>query len=158
MKERRELRAPVLPCFLTSTVERTWRANCPALRPGRVLPVRVRFGQALYRHPLRRGRLRFVRGLRRYYGPVRLPRAVRHRRTATGLSDAARGTIRRGRLGDLPVLAHGDSARARGLRPRRAARRLAITTTCLCPSPSEALLPALLALIPRLHTLPAPTP
>src|SRR5260370_26010696 len=158
MKERRELRAPVLPCFLTYTVERTWRANCPAMRPGRVLPVRVPLGQAPYLHPLRRGRLRFVPLLRRYYGPVRLPRAVRHRRTATGLSDAARGTIRRGRLGDLPVLAHGDSARARGLRPRRAARRLAITTTLVWPSASEDSVGALVGLISRLDTLPVRTP
>src|SRR5258708_2640069 len=64
MKERRELRAPVLPCFLTYTVERTWRANCPALRPGRVLPVRVPLGQAPYLHPLRRGRRRRTRGRR----------------------------------------------------------------------------------------------
>ena len=158
MKERRKLRVPVLLCFLTYTVERTWRANCPALCPGRVLPVRVPLGQTPSLHPLRRGRLRVVRRLRRYYGPVRLPRAVHHRCTASGLSDAAPGAIRRGRLGDLPVLAHGDSARARGLRPRRAARRLAITTTCVWPSASDNGVGALVDLISRLNTLPERTP
>jgi hypothetical protein len=58
-----------------------------------------------------RGKLRFVRRHRRYYGPVRLPRVVHHRCAAFGLSDAARHTICGRRLGDLPVLAHGDSGK-----------------------------------------------
>src|SRR6266545_472357 len=45
VEERRELRLPVLSCRFAYTVQRTWRA-APALRPGRVLLVRVPLGQA----------------------------------------------------------------------------------------------------------------
>ena len=56
-----------------------------------------------------------VRRLRWYYAAVRLPRAVHHRRAPVRLPDAARGSISRGRLQDLPVPAHGVSERAQGL-------------------------------------------
>jgi hypothetical protein len=46
VKERSELRLPVLPCCFAYTLERTRRAG-PALCPGRVLLVRVSLGQAL---------------------------------------------------------------------------------------------------------------
>jgi hypothetical protein len=139
-------------------VERTGRADCPALSPGRVLLVHVSRGQAPSLHPLRSGRLRLARGLRGYNGPVRLLRVVHHRRTASGLPDAAHGAIRRGRLGDLPVLAHGDSTRAWGLRPRRAPRRLAFATACVWPSASVNSVGAPECLISRLNTRPVSTP
>jgi hypothetical protein len=40
-------------------------------------------------------------------------------------------------LGDLPVLAQRGSVRARGLRPRRAAPRLALSVRCVLPSASD---------------------
>jgi hypothetical protein len=158
VEERRELCFPVLSCSLAYTVERTGRTFDPALRPGCVLLVRVPLGQAPSLHPLRSGRLRFVRGLRQYYGPVRLPRVVHHRRPAFGLPDAARGTIRRGQLVDLPVLAQEDFARARGLRPRRAVRRLAVAPPTVLPSASANSVGALDCVISRLNTLPVRTP
>ncbi len=57
---------------LTHAVQRTWHAF-PALRQERVLLARVFLGQAPSLHRLRRGLPRFVRRLRRYNGPVRLP-------------------------------------------------------------------------------------
>ena len=136
VKERREPCLSVLSCSLAYTVERTGRTFDPALCPGCVLLARVPLGRAPSLHPLRGGRLRLVRGLRRYNGPVRLPRVVHHRRTASGLPDAAHGAIHRERLADLPVLAQEDSARARGLRPRRVARCLAFSASFVLPSAS----------------------
>ena len=61
---------------------------------------------------LLRGRLpSVVRGLRRYYGPVRLPVVVHHRRVSLDFPDATRP----GQPRALPVLARGVSAHARGL-------------------------------------------
>src|SRR5690606_20243767 len=81
MQERRELRFPILSCCLTYSLERTLHAGS-ALSPRRVLLSRVPLGQAPSLHSLRHRRLGFVRALLRYYGPVRLPVVVRHRRTS----------------------------------------------------------------------------
>jgi hypothetical protein len=94
MQERGEPHRPVCSCCLTYPLQRTGHAG-PARCPVRVLLVRVPFGQAPFLHRLRgrrpsvlcafaHGGVGFVRRLRGYYGPVRLPRAVRHRRTPFG--------------------------------------------------------------------------
>ncbi len=66
--------------------------DSPALCPEPVSLQRIPFGQAPSLHPLRGDRCRMtrvasrgvpvVRGLRRYYGPVRLPVSVHHRRVS----------------------------------------------------------------------------
>ena len=64
----------------------------PILCPVRVLPWQISFGQPPSLHPLRRRlglvqrRVYFVRGLRRYYGSVRLPAPVHHHRTSLDFS------------------------------------------------------------------------
>ena len=55
----------------------------PALSPGRPLPSRVPLGQTPSLPPLRRPSRSLVRGVLRYYGPVRLPRVVHQRRAST---------------------------------------------------------------------------
>ena len=62
-------------------LERIMRAG-PALRPERVLLSRVPLGQPPSLHPLRRRLPGLVRGLRRYYGAVRLPMTVHQRITS----------------------------------------------------------------------------
>src|SRR6266571_2511239 len=81
MQERREPHLLVPLSNSTYPLQRTGRA-LPVLCPGRGLLARVPFGQAPSLHLLR-GRLpSVVRGLRRYYGPVRLPVVVHHRRVS----------------------------------------------------------------------------
>ena len=61
---------------------RTWHAVSGTVSDGHVLVIRIPLGQAPSLRPLR-GRLPgVVRGLRRYYGPVRLPVSVHHRRVS----------------------------------------------------------------------------
>jgi hypothetical protein len=61
---------------------RTWHAVSGTVSDGHVLVVQIPLGQAPSLRPLR-GRLPdVVRGLRRYYGPVRLPMSVHHRRVS----------------------------------------------------------------------------
>jgi hypothetical protein len=69
VEERRELPLPVPACCLTYTLERTGREG-PALRPGRVLLVRVPLGRAPSLHRLRGRSGDVVRRLPRYYGLV----------------------------------------------------------------------------------------
>ena len=67
-------------CHLTYLLQRTVRA-APALRPERVLLVPVPLGQSPSLRLLRRRLMAgFVRRLLRYYGTVRLPMSVHHRR------------------------------------------------------------------------------
>jgi hypothetical protein len=83
------------------------------------------FGQAPSLHPLRRQqRAAVVRGLRGYYGPVRLPAAVHRRRVLVG---SRRGPVpwRRSeagspgfRQGNRCFPSRGACVRAWGLRPR----------------------------------------
>src|SRR3989304_3497280 len=61
---------------------RTWHAGNGTVSDGHVLVVRIPFGQAPSLHPLRDRLPGVVRGLRRYYGPVRLPVSVHHRRVS----------------------------------------------------------------------------
>ena len=65
----------------TYPLQRTGRAD-PALCPGRVLLTRLPLGPSPSLHRLRNRPFGFVRRLPRYYGTVRLPTPVRHRRSS----------------------------------------------------------------------------
>jgi hypothetical protein len=71
-----------LCCCLTYPLQRTARVF-PARCPGRVLLGQVPFGQTSSLHPLRRRLPGLVRGLRRYFRSVRLPRSVPMRPKST---------------------------------------------------------------------------
>src|SRR5712692_2648322 len=84
--------------------------------------------------PSLRGRLPFlVRLVHRYYDTVRLLQHVRVRRAAFGLRGPAL-IVRPRRAGDLPVLVHVVSQRARVLRLRRTDRPLAFSVAAVLPS------------------------
>src|SRR5450432_499561 len=90
--EAGELRLLVLHGCLPYPPQRTLH-DFPVLCPVRVLPRRLPFGQTPSLHSLRhrhcdfvRRRANFVRGLRHYYGSVRLPASVHHRRTSLDFS------------------------------------------------------------------------
>ena len=74
-----------------------------------------------------------VRSVHRYYGAVRLLQHVHVRRSVYGLRGPAFAYSRR-RAGDLPVLVHVVSQRARVLRLRRTGHPLAITQLPVLPS------------------------
>jgi hypothetical protein len=112
-----ELQLPILLRCFSHTLQPAWPAF-PARCPVQVWLPRVLLGQRPSRRNLWRW-LAFVRLLRRYYAAVRLPAAMHvglnAHRSPTGPSTA------HGRLRGLPVLAHGVSLHAWGLRLRRAA-------------------------------------
>jgi hypothetical protein len=131
VKERREPLFPVLLGCLTYTLERAGRVG-PALSPGRVALRRVPLGplpSLLCLHRPFRDSVRQVRG---YYGAVRLPVLVHHRRASSDFATRPWCAPRQAR--DLPVPGRDASTRARGLRPRRVCIRLAITTNAVWPS------------------------
>ncbi len=74
-----------------------------------------------------------VRLVHRYYGTVRLLQHVHVRRAACGLRGPAL-TLGPRRAGDLPVLVHVVSQRARVLRLRRTDSPLAISAAAVLPS------------------------
>src|SRR5580698_3083941 len=119
VQQRREPFPLVRLCSFAYTLKRTVR-TVPALCPGCVLLARVPLDRAPSLHSLRRHSFDFVRLLRRYYGPVRLPIDVHPRVAAISLSGAACLTICGRHLWDLPVLAREGSTHVSGLRPRRA--------------------------------------
>jgi hypothetical protein len=87
--------------------------------------------------PSLRRRLPFlVRLVHRYYGTVRLLQHVHVRRAAYGLRGPAM-IVRPRRVGDLPVLVHVVSQRARVLRLRRTDRPLAIRVVAVLPPPTR---------------------
>jgi len=101
--------------------------------------VHVRLNDVLLRLcpslPGLRGRLpSLVRLVHRYYSTVRLLQYVHVRRAAFGIRGPALILGPR-RAGDLPVLVHVDSQRARGLRLRRTGRPLAVYVAAVLPSP-----------------------
>src|SRR5450759_921459 len=119
-------------CCLPHTVQPLGHA-LPAL-----CRVHVRLSDVLPRLcpslPSLRGRLPFlVRLVHRYYGTVRLLRHVHVRRAACGLRGPAL-IVRPRRAGDLPVLVHVVSQRARVLRLRRTEQPLAISAAAVLPS------------------------
>jgi hypothetical protein len=75
----------------------------------------------------------FVRLLHRYYGTVRFLQHVHVRRAACGLRGPAL-IVRPRRAGDLPVLVHVVSQRARVLRLRRTGQPLANNVAAVLPS------------------------
>src|SRR5947209_312042 len=81
VEQRCEPRFLILTGCLTYPLQRTGRVR-PARCPGRVLLLRVPFGQTASLRPLRRRLPGLVRGLRRYYWSVRLPVFVHHRRAS----------------------------------------------------------------------------
>ncbi len=102
--ERRELPLPISNRCLAHPVKRLLQVG-PALRPGPGGLARVALGQPPSLHPLRRprrSRAALVRGLRRYYGAVRLPAPVHRQcplngfllRTRPPSGRARRGTSR----------------------------------------------------------------
>src|SRR6266853_5693399 len=72
----------ILSCCLPYPLKRAGRAF-PALSPERVALGRVPLGPFPLLRRLRCGSLGFVRQPRRFYGTVRLPTSVRHRRTSS---------------------------------------------------------------------------
>ena len=147
-----------IPGGLTYPLERAGRAS-PALRPERVAPERVPLGRPPSLHRLRGRSPGVVRGLRRYYGAVRLPTSVRHRRMSLDfpvrppilLAAGGRGISR------LPCEVFpgvlGVSDRTGSLRVSRWRR-----DGCGLPAVSRASAPPTLPLISRLDTRPARTP
>src|SRR3989339_560893 len=116
VQQRSELYNLVLFSYLSHAIQRIWHILIPALRPGSVLLDHVPLGQPPSLHRLRNRRSSLVRRLRRYYGVVRLPVFVHHWITILDLPNASPLTTSTGKTRDLPVLAHGVSAHARGLR------------------------------------------
>src|SRR5213595_2824819 len=126
---------PLLPsflCCLPHTVQPLGHA-LPAL-----CRVHVRLNDVLLRLcpslPSFRGSLRFsVRLVHRYYGTVRLLLHVHVRRSVYGLCGPVL-FFRPSRTGDLPVLVHVVSQRARVLRLRRTDQPLASSVAAVLPS------------------------
>src|SRR6185312_505145 len=112
-------------CCFTHTAQSLGHAF-PALCRGHVRSNDVLLNLCPSLRNLRQGLRLFVRLPHRYYGTVRLLPYVRVRRSVFGL----RGPVlilQPRRTGDLPVLVHVVSQRARVLRLRRTEQPLAIT-------------------------------
>src|SRR6266851_8096908 len=120
------------PCYFSHTVQPLGHALPVLCR------VHVRLNDVLPRlcpslPSLRRRSPSLVRLVHRYYGTVRLLQRVRVRRAACGLRGPALIVGPR-RAGDLPVLVHVVSQRARVLRLRRTDSPLAIGVAAVLPS------------------------
>src|SRR5207249_8564856 len=124
VKERGEPLLPVSPRRLPYPLERAERAF-PALRPARVTLERVPLGQPPSLRHLRRRFLGVVRWLPGYYGAVRLPASVHHRRTSSDFPMRPPSPSLAGRRGTsrFPCAVrpgmHGVSDRAGSGRPLR---------------------------------------
>src|SRR6202171_1755960 len=121
------------PCCFSHTVQSLGHA-LPAL-----CRVHVRRNDVLLRlcpslPNLRRRSPLFVRLVHRYYGTVRLLQRVHARRSVHGLRGPAL-IARPRRAGDLPVLVHVVSQRARVLRLRRTGKPLALAWLPCCLPP-----------------------
>jgi hypothetical protein len=157
VQERGEPQFPVPCCCLPYPLQRTGRA-VPARSPGRVLLMRVSFGQTASLRPLRHRLPGVVRGLHRYCRPVRLPLAVHRRRASLDfptrpVASAATGDqgISRFSCEVLPYV-HGVSDRAgarRVSRYRRAGWGLPLLLTASAPRRKS---------LSRLNTRPARAP
>ena len=115
------------------TPSKRWNMHIPAQSQEH-----VRLNDVLLQlHPslpgLRRKLPSLVRSVHRYYGAVRLLQHVHVRRTAMCLHGPAFVHYRR-RAGDLPVLVHVVSQRARVLRLRRTGQPLASNAAAVLPS------------------------
>src|ERR1051325_3981451 len=110
----------------------------PALGPARTRALAILLGPRPSLHHLRGtahyGASRSVRRLHRYYGEVRLLEDVHAGRTASAFTRRPVANVRFRRLRGLPVLVHGVSRRAWGLRLRRADQHLALSLLVVWPS------------------------
>ncbi len=154
---------PFPSCYYPYPLKRAWRAT-PALCPVRVALKQVSLGRAPSLHRLRSRLPGLVRQLRRYYGPVRLPTTVHHRRSSfdfpmrSGASSASegRGTSRFPRKVLACMLGVCDRAGFRGVLPkRRLGCGLPLCSTASAPRSNP---PCGGACISRLNTQPARTP
>src|SRR2546426_599388 len=158
VQERREPLLPVPFGCLTHSVERTERAS-PARCPERVALARVPLGPPPSLHRLRGRLLGLVRRLPRYYGAVRLPALVHHRRVSLDFpmrSAAPSATDERG-LSRFPSAVLGYVRRVfdragsvSASRYRHCRRGLPLVSTASAPRSGS--------LISRLHTRPVPPP
>src|SRR5579862_4953702 len=157
VQQRGEPHRPIFLCCLTYPLERSVHA-VPALYPERVLLWQVPFGQAPSLHPLRDRCSGLVRGLRRYYGPVRLPLSVHRRRTSIDFPTRPATSATAGRQGisrfsrEAFPYVHGVSDRAgslRILRYRRTGCGLPLFLTASAPRRT---------ILSRLNTRPVRTP
>src|SRR5271166_1146999 len=125
-----------IPFHLTYPLQRTVRA-APALCPGRVLLLWVPLGQSPSLRLLRRRHeAGFVRRLLRYYGTVRLPMPVHHRRTS--YTSPTRPAISRRRYHGTSRFSNKMSLRAcTGSMTSRDRMHLALTMHPLLPSASS---------------------
>jgi hypothetical protein len=162
VQKRREPLLPFSLSCLTYPLERTWRA-VPAQGPGRVLLGEISLGQPPSLHRFRGRFLGSVQRLPRYYGAVRLPTVVRHRRFPSGFpmrSVTQRATDDRGisrfPCEMLPCM-RGVSDRAGSWRASRCRR-----ARCCLPPPPRTSAPRSTrfrgACISRLNTRPAFSP
>jgi hypothetical protein len=158
VQECREPLLPVLLRCLTHPLERAGRA-CPARSPERVTLGRVPLGQLPFLCRLRGRLLGLVRRLPRYYGAVRLPALVHHRRVSLDFpmrSAAPSATDERG-ISRFPLAVLGRvlgvSDRAGSVGASRWRRR-----RCCLPLVSTASAPRSESCISRLNTRPVPPP
>src|SRR5215469_2283050 len=158
VEERGEPHLPIPGCCHTYPLQRTVRvvsARCPE----RVLPVRIPLDQFPSLHLLRRRRRAgLVRKLLRYYGTVRLPMPVHHRRMSLDFptrpaAPSAAGGHRTSRFSNkvFPYMP-GVCDRAGSVR----ISRWRYARCCLPPSPTTSASRS--STLSRLNTLPAPAP
>ena len=116
VQERGEPLLPILVRCLTYPLKRAGR-TVPALSPERVAPrASSPWSGPLPSTASAAGSSALVRRLPRYYGAVRLPASVHHRRASCGLPDAASGSIGSGdRRGISRFPCEVRSVHARGL-------------------------------------------
>src|SRR5437773_1349312 len=156
VQERREPLLPVPPCCLTHPLERTER-TCPARCPERVAPGRVPLGQLPSLRRLRGRLLGLVRRLPGYYGAVRLPALVHHRRVSLDFpmrSMAPSATDKRG-ISRFPLAVLGRVLGVSDRAGSASASRYRRRRDSLPPS-STASAPRSGSWISRLNTRPVP--
>src|SRR5260370_849088 len=108
VEQRGESGPLIFPRYFPYPLQRTEHV-APALRPERVLLSQVPLDQAPSLHPLLRCWSSFVRGLLRYYGPVRLPVFVHHQLLSLDFPMRPEPLLL-GRTRDLPLCTTTGSA------------------------------------------------
>src|SRR6266481_8624352 len=133
VKQSGELHLLPFPCCLTHTRQPLGHARLALCRVRAGL-MSVLLDQRPSLLTLRRRFPAFVRVIHRYSSAVRLLEDVRAGRTALAFTRRPVAKFRFRRLRGLPVLVHGVSRRAWGLRLRRADQLLALTLLVVLPS------------------------
>src|SRR5215469_1587900 len=134
VKQRGELHLLPFPCGLTHTRQPRGHARLALCRVRAEL-MSVLLDQRPSLLTLRRRRLpAFVRVIHRYCTAVRLLKDVHAGRTALAFTRRPVAILRFRHLRGLPVLVHGISRRAWGLRLRRVAQQLALSLLFVWPS------------------------